>query len=182
MSLTLLNNTKFDAQYVVKKGAQIIARLPAITPGAKLSVPTADTYEVIATTLIENNTYTSAPIEVGGSMGFLAQVLQVQAQGTYEFDVQEFPSSVADQLVFQSTCLNPVTFSILKDGKPLQNIVVSDSTQSQSLDISDTFSIYAVIEGVTTATIVTSDANATITATTNQSMLEGGYFSLVASK
>lgn len=180
MSLVLRNNTTYDAQYVIKKGAQVIARLPAITPGATMSVPTNDVYEVIATTLIDGNTYTSAPISVTGSMGFLAQVLQVPAQGTYEFDVQEFPSSVADQLAFQKTCINPVTFTIRKDGKALQSVVVDSSTQNQTLDISNTFFIYAVIEGVTTSTLVTSNPNAIITATVNGSVLEGGYFSLSA--
>ncbi|MFZ3186527.1 MAG: hypothetical protein WA173_20580 [Pseudomonas sp.] len=182
MSIILRNTTNVDAQYVVKKGARIVSRLPAITPGAQLSVPTDDTYEVIATTLIDGNTYTSAPLEVSGSMGFLAQVLQVPAQGTYEFDVQEFPSNTAEQLSFQKTCINPVTFTILKDGKPLQNVVVNDSTQNQTLDISNTFYIYAVIKGVTTATLETSDPDAVITATDNGSALEAGYFSLVTSK
>ncbi|WP_415894227.1 hypothetical protein ACMXYN_07655 [Neptuniibacter sp. PT8_73] len=180
MSITLRNSTDFVAQYVVKKGTQILSLLPGIEPGAKLNVPTDETYEVVATTLIDGNTYTSAPIEVSGSMGFLAQVLQVESQGTYEFDVQESPSNVADQLSFQKTCHNPVTFTITKDGKPLQNVVVNDSYHVETVDISETFSIHAVIDGVTTSTLVTTNADAVITATTNDSNLESGYFRLVS--
>lgn len=180
MSITLRNTTDFVAQYEVIKGEQVIARLPGIEKGAHMSVPTDDTYEVIATTLIDGNTYTSAPMEVSGSMGFLAQVLQVESQGTYEFDVRESPSTVANQLSFQKTCINPVTFTITKDGKPLQSIVVDNSYQLQTLDIGSTYSIFAVIDGVTTATLVTSNANATVTATTNESALEAGYFRLVS--
>jgi hypothetical protein len=179
MTITLLNQTQFDAQYVVKKGEQIISNLPAIQPNAKQTVPVSDTYQVTATTLIEGNTYTSAPLNVAGSMGFLAQVLQVKAQGTYEFDVVEFPSSASDQLSFQKTCINPVTFTILKDGKALQNIVVNNSGQNKTLDISNTFYIYSVINGVTTETLVTSSPQATVTAVTNDSMLERDYYSLV---
>jgi hypothetical protein len=178
MSITLRNNTSFIAQYVVKKGEQVIARLPGIEPNAQMVIPTTDTFQVVASTILDGNTYSSAPLSVTGSMGFLAQVLQVRAQGTYEFDVLESPSNSSNQLSFQKTCINPVTFTITKDGKPLQNVVVNDSFMSETLDISDTFYIYAVINGVTTEVATTSNANATVTALDNTSNLEAGYFSL----
>jgi len=182
MSITLLNITDVDAQYVVLKGQQIVTSLPAIPPKGSLSVPTDTVYEVIATTLIEGNTYTSAPLSVSGSQGFQARVRQhVRAQGTYEFDVVLFPATVPDHLVFQKTCLNPVTFVIRKDGKPLQSVVVDSSMESKVLDISDTFHIYAVINGVTTATLITNNPNATITATNDGSNLEAGDYSLTTS-
>lgn len=179
MSITLRNNTSYVAQYVVKKGEQVIARLPGIEPGAQMSIPTTDTYEVVASTLLDGNTYTSAPLAVNGSMGFLAQVLQVKSQGTYEFDVQEAPSKASDQLTFQKTCINPVTFTITKDGKPLQNIVVNNSYLNATLDISNTYYIYAVINGVTTEVASTSNANAVVTAVDDTSDLEAGYFTLL---
>lgn len=108
-------------------------------------IPTTDTYQVFASAILDGNSYTSAPLAVTGSMGFLAQVLQVKAQGTYEFDVLEFPSTASNQLTLQQTCINPVTFTITKDGKPLQNVVGNDSYRSKTLDISNTFYIYAVI-------------------------------------
>lgn len=181
MSITLLNITDFDAEYVVRKGQLIVAHLPAITPNASLSVPTDNLYEVIATTLIEGNTYISAPISDSDNRGFLAQVRQERVQGTYEFDVVYFPSHVPDHLVFQKTCLSPVTFVIRKDGKPLQSVVVDSIAENKVLDISNTFHIYAVINGVTTATLTTNNPNATITATNDSSDLEAGYYSLVES-
>lgn len=181
MSLTFQNNTTYDAQYVVKKGDQIIARLPGLLAGGSLTVPTNEVYEVTAMTLIDGNSYTSAPLSISGSMGFLAQVLQVPTQGTYEFDVQQFPSPQPNHLQFQKTCLNPVTFTITHDGRPLQSVVVNDSFDTVSLDISDTFHIYAVINGVTTATLTTNNANAVITATVDTTIVASGYFSLTES-
>ena len=85
--LTFLNKTDYPAQFLVKKGEQVVARLPAIAPQAVMQVPSTDDYQVTATTIIENNTYTSAPIQVTGASGFLAQasgghlLLQVMAGG-----------------------------------------------------------------------------------------------------
>jgi hypothetical protein len=173
--ITLLNNTPFTAQYVVKKGDQIIARIPGIESNAIMAIPTEETYEVIATTVIDGNTYTSAPQTVHNSMGFLAQVLQVKAQGTYEFDVLEIANSVPNTLAFQKTCLGPVTFTITKNSLPLQNVVVPDSNMTQTLDISDTFYVYAVVNGVTTATTEFTKPTSVVTAMMGNSNLESGY-------
>ncbi|NVZ61961.1 hypothetical protein HX867_07680 [Pseudomonas gingeri] len=179
MAITLHNQTGYISQFVVKQGDLIIARLPGLEPDATLIVPLDDTRQVNASTVIDGNTYVSAPLEIRGSMGFLAQVLQVPSQGTYEFEVVESPSPVADQLSFQKTCLNPVTFTLTRDDKPLQNVVVSDSFRVETLNIGHTFSAYAIINGITTATVSTSNPNATISAVQDTSTLESGYFTLV---
>lgn len=178
MAITLRNTTPYIAQYIVKKGEQVIARLPGIEPGAQMLIPTEDTYQIVATTLIDGNTYTSAPMDANGPTNFLAQIKQVRDQGTYEFDVVKGPSTVSNQMQFQKTTLAPVTFTIERDGKPIQAVVVSDSFMMQTLDISDTFYVYAVINGVTTDTVVTSNADAVVTAVVETSSLEYGYFTL----
>ena len=97
MSLTLRNSTNYAATFIVRQDQQVIARLPSIAAGSQLVVPLVDTYQVTATTVIDGNTYTSAPIDVSGAMGFLAQVIQVAPQGTYEFNVVEVPSRAPNQ-------------------------------------------------------------------------------------
>jgi hypothetical protein len=177
--LTLRNNTPYVAQYVVRKGDQIIARIPAVEPNALLSIPTDESFEVLATTVIDGNTYTSAPQTVEGSTGFLARVLQVPAQGTYEFDVIEVPGKAPNTLEFQKTCLGAVTFTIIKNGKPLQTVVVDNDYGRRVLDIGDTFYVYAVVNGVTTATASFTSASATITVVLSNSDLERGYVDLL---
>ncbi|WOS41150.1 hypothetical protein [Xanthomonas rydalmerensis] len=177
-NMTLRNNTKYVAQFVVTKGQQVVARIPGIEPNSSMLVPTDNAYEVTATAVIDGNTYISAPLQVSGPTGFLAQVLQVRAQGTYEFNVVEVPSLNPSQLQFQKTCLSPVTFTITKNKRPLQSVVVNDSFEVQSLDISDTYYVYAVVNGVTTDTLTTSNPESTITASTDSSDLERGYATL----
>lgn len=60
-------------------------------------------------------------------------------------------------------------------------MVVDSSAESKVLDISNTFHIHAVINGVTTATLTTNNPNATTTATNDTSNLQAGYYALVES-
>ena len=153
---------------------------PGLMPNAKLAAPTGHTYPLGATTMIDGNTYTPARLDVSGAAAFLAQVRQMYAQGTYEFEVVELPSTRPDQLQFQKTSLAPVSFTISKDGVPLQTVVVSNSFEVQVLDIGDTFYVYAVINGITADTVSTTNPNAVITAQTDDGTLEFGYFTLAA--
>lgn len=176
--LTLRNHTLHIAMFVVRKSEQVVARIPGLAPGGQMQVPTSGTYQVTATTMIEGNIYTSAPMAVTGATGFLARILQEGAHGTYEFDVVLMPSTSSDQLQFQKTCPFPVTFAIARDGAPMQSVVVADSFEIKTLDISDTFYIHAVVNGVTTSTAATTHPDAVITAVADTSHLEQGDFTL----
>jgi len=178
-ALTFFNNTPYIAQYLVNKGEQVVARLPGIAPGASLSVPSDDSYQVTATTVLEGNTYTSAPVTVNGSASFLAQVRQHAVQGTYDFELVKSDSHAVDTMVFQKTTCGPVTFNISKDGVHLQSVVVQDSFRVRTLAIGSTYSIYAVINGVTTDTSTTTNPNASVTAVVDDTDLEAGYYTLV---
>lgn len=180
-ALTFSNSTDYIAQFVVNKGDQVVARLPGIAPGASLAVPSNNSFTVVATTVLEGNTYTSSPLTVSGATKFLAQVKQHVNQGTYDFEVQQLDSSSSTQMQFEKTTINPVTFSISQNGVFLQSVVVPNSFVLCSLNISDTYSIYAVINGVTTDVSTTTNANAKVTAVTDTSDLEAGYYTLVIS-
>ena len=178
--LTFLNNTAYIAQFVVNKGDQIVARLPGIAPGASMQVPTDDTYTVTASTILDGNTYISSPKVVSGAACFVARVLQSSVQGTYDFEMLVEASVAADEMVFQKTTIGPVTFNISKNGVYLQSVVVPDSFRAVSLQIGDVFSMYAVVNGVTTSTVQTTNPDATVTALLDTSDLESGYFTLTA--
>lgn len=178
-SLTLRNNTPFPAVYVVKKGDQIIVRTPPVAPGAVLQEPGTQTRTVVAATVIEGNTYTSAPITVSGSAGFLAQVLQHSPQGTYLFEMQEIPPRGPDRLEFQTTTSSPVTFTISNNGIHLQTVVVKDAFNVVSLALAGTYSIYAIINGITTEVVQTDDADAVVSAVEGTRTFTHGDYMLV---
>lgn len=179
MAITLHNTTDFDAQYTVLKGEQVVVSLPAVEPNGSVVIPTSNQYLVTAQTTIDGNTYTSAPIKVDGAARFLARVIQHRSQQTYIFDMQKVPASKPNQLQFEKTCLPTVVFTIIKDSKPLQSISVSDSFMYSSLTLSDTYSISAVVNGITTDVTTTNNPNASITAADATASADKGYFNLV---
>jgi hypothetical protein len=177
-ALTFRNETSYVAQFVAKKGQLIMARLPGVAPQAELQMPSDEVYSVVATTIIDGNTYSTAPATVAGPVECLAQVKQNAQQGTYDFQMLIEPSPRADQMRFQKTTIGPVTFTISRNGTPVQTVVVSNSFMVEELTINDSYSVYAVINGITTETVQTTDPNAVITAVVDDTVLEGGYFTL----
>lgn len=177
--LTLRNNTPFPAIYVVKKGQQTIARTPPVAPGAVFQVPGTQTRTVVAATIIEGNTYTSAPITVSGPSGLLARIVQHAPQGTYLFDMQKIPPRGPDRLEFQTTTTSPVNFTISNDGAHLQTVVVKDAFNSVTLSLAGTYSIYAIINGITTDVVQTDDVDAVVTAVESAGAFEHGDYMLL---
>ena len=177
--LTLHNDTDFLAMFIVRKGDMTIARTPSFPRGAILRVPTGQIFTVVAVTVIEGNTYTSAAISVSGPANFLARVLQHGPQGTYEFDMQLLPPRRPDQMEFQTTTASPVTFTISSNGAHLQSVIVTDAFKVVTLSLADTYTLYAVINGVTTQTIETADPDATIIVRATPGGDEVGDFELV---
>lgn len=177
--LRLHNHTAYLARYWVCKGEQVIAIFP-VPAGAVGIIPDDDTHQLTAMVIIEGKEYVSAPLDLNGAACFLAEMRRVRPQGAYEFSVVRLPSTRPDQLQFQKTTLGPVTYTISRNGWPIQTVVVSNSAEVQTLAISDTFTIYAVINGITTDTVTTTttNANAAITATVDTSNPEFEYFTL----
>ena len=176
--LTLLNNTSFDAHFRVMKGGQVVTSVLAIPKNASVQIRTENSYAVTASAIVDGNVYTSAPMSMDGSGSFQAQVIQNTAGSSTVFDMVKVASSRPDQLQFEKTCLSDVTFTISRDGKALQNITVTDSFTQACLALSDTYSISAVINGVTTEPVTTDNVNATIRAADDPSAPGNSYFTL----
>ena len=181
MAITLMNQTNYVAQFVVCQGELIINKYIELAPEAMLEVPTGWTAEIHAVTMIEGNTYTSATTTVTGPAGFLAQTKQIQQQDSYEFEVVEVAYTAPNELQFQQTCRSPVVFNISINGKPQQAVVVDNSFTIKSVNIGTTYSIYAVINGITTEVAQTSNHAATVTAIVDTSVFEQGFYSLLVS-
>ncbi|MFZ6720684.1 hypothetical protein [Undibacterium sp. Ji49W] len=182
MSMNLTNKTNYQAYFTVLKGDMLIAEHLPVPPESMAELATdLPPASVFATTVIQGNTYTSASQSFVGAAGFLAQVKQVMQQGTFEFDMIHVPYSNPNQLQLQKTCVGPVIFSIRQNDQVTQNVVVTDDFIPSTLNISDTYTVYAVINGVTTDAIQTSNPQAAINAVVDTGVLESGYFLLVAS-
>ena len=151
-SLTLYNGTDHPTQFVVHKNQQYIPRLPVVHPGAALAVPTANTFEVIATTVIDGRTYTSGPIRVTDAAIFVAEVITIWPRNEYMLNIKQIPKRELRQLQFRTRCMRTISFAIKKNGQLLGSVSVSDPIETVNVDINDTYHVYAMINGVTTQT------------------------------
>lgn len=174
-ALRLSNQTHFPAYFVISRGQQIIARLPNLNAGASAEIPTQQVFNVTASTIINGATLTTAAQSFEGAAGFLAQVRQNIREGHLEFELISVPPRQPNQVQFQKTSLAPVSFTLSANNHYLQTVVVSNSYQLISLDLADTYSIYAVINGVTTELVSTSDPSAAIDAVVDSA---DGFFQL----
>ena len=177
-AITLLNTTKHPAQIKVTKGDLVIVFMPSLKPGQTVVVPTTDTYDVVASTTIDGNTYSSAPMTVTSATSFLARVVQDYSQGTYVFDVQQSSSTDSSQMQFQSSWRDTVTFTLSKDGKTLQNVVCADAFNMQLLQLGDTFTFQAIVDGVTTDIQESDDPNTVCTAVNDTTMRNAGFYTI----
>jgi hypothetical protein len=161
-NLTLRNATEVPAEFVVAIGDHGFAR-PQVPPGGEAAVVT-NLYQVIAaTTLLDGNTYMTAPVDAPPGTGFLAEVLQTQ-QGVYDFALSVL-AAAPGEFSFEKAAPDPVTFTISKTGMPTQRVVVTDGlthTIPVPLDFAS-YSVAAVVNGVATASVVIVDPNATVT-------------------
>lgn len=171
-ALTFLNDTLFTAQFVAMRGQLPLNRLPLTNPGATLQLPSDDSYQVIATMPDGGNTYESSPATINGPTAFLAQITDNVEKRTFDLEIKVDKNTSAE-MVFQSTAINPVTFDISKHGKRLKRVVVQNSFEVETLTLGNDYTIYAVINGITTRSMRTSNPNAVITA-----LADDGHFTL----
>ncbi|HEY1080149.1 MAG TPA: hypothetical protein VGE46_08625 [Bdellovibrio sp.] len=169
-AITLENNTRYPAQFVIKQGDIIIAKIPTVPAGAKLQVPTDETFVLSASTNIDENTYVTAPIamDISRASDYSTRLVQNKTQGTYEFVLEQEPASSLDTLRLRNTMRTPVRISFASNGRFTQSLVMEPGTKT-SLSIEKSFKIFAVINGVTTDVVTTHDAYAKVTAVSDDS-------------
>jgi hypothetical protein len=177
-NLTLANDTDHVAQFVVKRGELVIARIPGVEPGGRVLVPTDMDFEVIASVVVEPDMPVTATHKLGAAARFIASLASALKVGRPDFDLVTKPATKPDALQFEKTCLSPVVFTITRDGKPLQNVAVNDSFESAVVRIGNLFSVHAVVNGRSSNHGVTSNANAHVTLTPDSGHPESGYFSM----
>jgi len=174
----LRNTTAYPAIFIVKQGELVMAPQLPLAPGAELDIPTSTApcgYQVVASTEALGHTYTAAPLALSGPTHYLAQLQQQDAED--HFEVISSPATAPNQLQFEKTTLSPVYFNIERDGAPMQTVVVVNSFEQTTLQLGDTYSLFAVINGITTEAVTTDNPDAIITAVAAGNDA-AGYFTL----
>lgn len=163
--LILANKTSAGAQFFVKQGDIVLDRVPTVPANAAMYLPTEDHFEVVASTIIDGNQYMTAPVplDISRASNLTVQMVQNKEQGTYSFVLDPQPGSALNKLKVRNTLRTPVRLTLIKDNRRVQSVVV-EAGNGLSLSIEKVFKIYAVINGITTDVVTTTNPNSSITA------------------
>lgn len=178
-AITLVNTVPASsantAEFRLSQGSNQIARV-GVHAGGTASIPTTSSWQVQATTTMGDFSLTSNVIAFSGtSASITAQVLS--QEGFYDFQIVQSPGQQPSAIVLENTWRNPVQFQITQPGSPIQIINVVDEHNNTTVGTAQQWSIYAIINGITTPNVVITDPNATVTALQDS---EGGFTLMVS--
>lgn len=162
--LTLINEVPdFPAEFRVRQGNDQVARISVQADEGKVVIPTTDSYVATAQTTVDGFQVTSGPQYFSDrSAHLLAQVLQ--EDGGFDFQLVESAGTKPDAIVCENTWRQPVSFNVVRNGSPLGTVKVANEFNTVEISTEEIYGIYAIIDGVTTETLITDNPNATILA------------------
>jgi hypothetical protein len=152
--ITLVNRSGASAYFSLSQAGTPAGQI-SVGAGAYVVIPTSDTYAISATTMMaDGNTYVSAPATFTSmAQDVTAQVLQ--NGGTFTFGLVTRPGSQLSTITLTNTTKAPVQFRVARGGSPLASVQVLDAFRNGTISTKRAYGFYAVVEGVTTATIET---------------------------
>ncbi|NUP07805.1 MAG: hypothetical protein HOW73_17290 [Polyangiaceae bacterium] len=166
MSTIVLANatTRSDdtsAEFRLFQGNNQIARI-GVHPGAKAGVPTTASYTARATTSMGDFTLTSNTLTFSdNSTNLLAQV--VTENGYYDFQLTQMSGTQPSTILCENTWREPVQFTLAQPGTPVQIVTVVDEHNNTPISTAQQWQCYAIVNGITTGTVSTTNPNATFT-------------------
>lgn len=141
----------------------LIAR-QGVHSGALATIPTTSSYTAQAVTKMGDFTLTSNPVTFSNpSQNLLAQVLT--ENGYFDFQLVAMSGSQPSAIVCENTWRQPVQFTISQPGTPVQIVTVADEHNNSVVSTVQQWECYAIIDGITTESVITTNPSATITVT-----------------
>jgi len=179
-AITLVNSISAGvaptAEFRLFQGIDRIARV-GVHAGGQVVIPTASEYSAQATTSMGELTLTSNPVNFdASSMLLIARV--ISENGDYDFQLVESPGVHVSTIALENTWTNPVQFKLTRPNSPFQIVTVVDENNDSEISTAQQWTVYAIVNGITTQTLTVTDPNATITAAAGNS---GDGFTLVVS-
>jgi hypothetical protein len=159
-AITLTNETQENAEFRFFQGTNRIARL-GVHPGGTASIPTGTQYTAQAFTTMGDFALASNSVSfTNRSIVLLAQVLA--ENGYYDFQLLERPGVQPNEITLENTWRLPVQFKVTLPNGPFEMITVVDEHNAGGISTAQTWSIYAIVNGITTGTVQLSDSNAQV--------------------
>lgn len=176
MPITFLNSTGFDATCVVLDKARTDAVNVLVAPQHFAQLSTAHRYTVVAEHVVHGVVRRSVPVTVTGGAKFFASAIHDPSQKADVLTIEHVPDAGSKVLRFHVDGLAPVDFMIERDGAAFRTITTSDARSEYAVQIDESYTIFAVVNGITTDEVSTTNANALVTvASIDGASLSWGY-------
>lgn len=165
-AITLVNqvpeSNTASAEFRLLRGESMVARV-GVYAGGKASVPSQGTgFTAVAMTQMNSMSLTSNEVSFSsGSQVLLAQF--VSASGVPCFQLVAAPGTQDKAIVCENTWREPVQFIITEPGTPFQVVTVVDEHNTAPVTTVQQWECYAIVNGITTATVTITDPNAVVT-------------------
>ncbi|HEX5753102.1 MAG TPA: hypothetical protein VFZ09_43275 [Archangium sp.] len=171
--ITLVNqvpaSSAASAEFRLLQGVQHqhMAVRVGVHAGGEASIPTQGSgYTAVAVTQMEDMTLTSNEVSFSGSSQVL--VAQVVAEnGFYDFRLVAYPGTQVSAIVCENTWRAPVQMTIKQTGTPVAVVTVVDEHNQTSVSTAQQWQCYAIVNGITTATVEFKGPNARVTLTSD---------------
>lgn len=176
-SIKLVNSvspsTSPSAEFQVSQGSQTIAK-SKVNAGESTSIPTTANYQVQALTQMGDFVLTSNTLTFNQSSATVVAQMSTD-DGSYDFQIVQMAGIQPNAIALENTWRSPVQFKLSQPGNPTQINSVVDVRSSNLVSTSQSWTAYAIANGITTPTVTFSDPDTVLTLTANDNS-----FSLVA--
>lgn len=164
-AITLVNATTptqdLTAEFRLDQGGASVARI-GVHAGGQATIPSTTSYMVQASTNIGLMKLVSNPVNLNTrSANVLAQVLV--ENGYYDFQLTLLPGTQPSAIQCENTWIKPVEFTVTMVGSPARIVNVVNEHNAKFVSTRKQWSCYAIVNGITTASVTTTNPDATIT-------------------
>lgn len=150
------------AEFHIARGNIAWARM-SVQQCAEASVPTnVRQYAIQATTDLGDFKLESNLIDFSGDAARF-HVEMLMENGEYDFRLTQLPSTQPSAFVFESDWREPVLFTITPSNGMRQSCVVVDEHNTVSVSTAQNWTVFAIVNGLTTENAIIGNPNATIT-------------------
>lgn len=178
MTITVINNTGYEAFFTLSKGDLIIAHWTRLGGNGKLEIQTDIIGTIIARANFLNTEYASDRMQLNDTAAYVAQIDQDLENKSYVLRLVETGSSKPPFMQLYKTCTPPVSFIIQMHGLFEQEITQERGFTALNMRTGPGYTLQAVINGITLEPVAFSDENTTITAATVQNDPVAGFYKL----
>lgn len=160
-NITISNTTSVPGLVIVSRAGTLSGRLPVNAYGS-VSMPTSNSYTVKArVTMADGNTYSSGPVTfTSNSQDITAEVKQ--ENGTFIFRLLQQAGTNPSGVTLHNHTKYPVTFQTSMNNNPLSSVTVVNDYNSGFVSTIENYSFKSIVDGVTSASISTTNTNATV--------------------